>query len=144
MTNLEIVNFDFRKRKWTFSTDKVLEALDILNIKIPVRLEIANLWKIHKDYKKHEVIGIHDFVDDQHLIAIHSKIGELEASRILWHELAHAQQTERFNNFEEYLQSYKKAGGNCIGGKNYEENMFEKEAHEFEDRYRYEKLTIKC
>lgn len=89
MRDLELIGAE--SWRWSFDVDRVLEALEILDIKRRVVLRVVsarNHRGIHRFYVKPDPRA------GYHSITIDKDVSAVDAGRILWHELTHAWQTE--------------------------------------------------
>jgi hypothetical protein len=76
-----------------------------------------------------EKFEYHHGITVRRLASIH------EASSVLWHELKHAQQAERFDPPWAFFTQYAEAGGVTVGAASYRANPYEIEARECEQAH---------
>jgi hypothetical protein len=138
---------------WKFDNEAILAAIDELEIKLPVVLRFRHYkkhyntgWRtygkhgMHQDYNMgtyHE-IKINDALTWKH------KDGEDitldRVSWIIWHELKHAEQTERWAEYNQkspfrfYHEAYNTYHAKGRWGATYAENIYEVDANDFADR----------
>jgi hypothetical protein len=115
---------------WRIDLQAIKTAIDILEIKYPVRIRY-----IRGKYRR----GTHYARKEYHTITLSQDRPMKQANDTLWHELAHAQQAERFEERtgrpmrhfyrEEYLESQGPWGAS------YQENFYEIDANEVAKEY---------
>jgi len=124
---------------WSLDETAILEAIDYLGIKLPVRIRFMTSYAYkYNNYgekvKKSWTGGTHYSRQTWHRVTINQRYKKTSsASETLWHELVHCMQAERFaertgqsiNLFHEY--EYKKTDGEW--GRTYEGNLMEIEAN---------------
>lgn len=114
---------------WEFDYTKIDRALDFLKIYHPVRLGLkTGIYKL----------GHHDSRNNMHEIRISTYEEIEEANDSLWHELAHAMQSERLWREEgipiwQFGEIYNDNMG--PSGSMYRNNYFEIEAREIAEKY---------
>lgn len=130
----DILNFDRlvcmggkSKAGWYLDQDAILEAIDKLGIKRRVRVKFQTF--------KQRGRGTHYIErDGTHLITVDQRSNGESANSILWHELAHCMQAERWANEDErrnifnwHYDDYKAVDGDW--GNRYRGNAYEIEAN---------------
>lgn len=130
----DILNFDRlvcmggkSKAGWYLDQDAILEAIDQLGIKLKVRVKFQTF--------KRRGRGTHYIEFDRtHLITVDQLSSIESANFILWHELAHCMQAERWANedsrrdiFNWHSDDYKAVDGEW--GNSYRGNAYEIEAN---------------
>jgi myosin-crossreactive antigen len=107
-----------------FDYDAIREAIFDLGIKAPVVVKWSGARKI---------TGSHRYHNRRHVITVSSLNWSGEASKTLWHELAHARQMEQMGNPDKFHAEYAREGQ--WRSVRFDENKFEIEAREMEDRH---------
>lgn len=134
-------NTPMSKHKWNFDQTAINEAAEHLGLTFPVKV-------VGKRGKRGSTIGyykgIHPWSGEWvHEISVDRHLSAQEVSQTIWHELTHAQQTERylgddacFMAYGRFVRDYEAAGGGNVnsrkGLKKYMANEFEVEANENE------------
>jgi len=112
---------------WQLDEQQILGAIDILGIELPVRIRFMTT-------KHGDSLGTHYSRKDWHRVTIAQNIIKPgRASEVLWHELVHCMQAERFakrtgksiNQF--HKEEYKMLDGDW--GSSYQDNLLEIEAN---------------
>jgi hypothetical protein len=112
---------------WKVSAKKLDDACAEFGVTLPVVITFSN-----GNGGGH--LAAMDADGEYHHITISRKLSESAANEVLWHELCHAIQCERFDRetgrgiVNQYRDEYKKGG---ITGRAYWENPDEKEARNF-------------
>lgn len=122
-------------RNWQLDERMILQAIDILEIKLPVRIRFMSSYATNRyGESKNWRGGAHYSRDGWHRVTINQAYKEPEsASKTLWHELAHCMQAERFvertarplRDFHD--EEYKLLDGEW--GRSYQGNLLEIEAN---------------
>lgn len=144
----DILNFDRlfclggkSKAGWYLDQDAILEAIDKLGIKRHVRIKYMTA--------KRRGRGTH-YITRQgtHKITVDQLSSVQEASDIIWHELAHAMQSERWVNQDSrrkihrwHWDDYKAVDGEW--GNSYQGNIYEIEAERIAYENRDFHLVVK-
>lgn len=112
---------------WSIDEQAVLAAIDFLGIELPVRIRFMTT-------KYGASLGTHYSRTDWHRITIAQNIRQAgRASEILWHELVHCMQAERWSKKTGksinhwHVEEYKLLDGDW--GRSYDDNLLEKEAN---------------
>lgn len=117
---------------WQFDEVAFLKAIDLLGIKLPVRVRFMT-----GRYR----LGTHYARVDHHRITIHQAGSVTVSNNTIWHELAHAMQSERWAEkagqanpsgfYRRKTGPYVRAAGRY--GASYKENRYEIEARQIAD-----------
>src|SRR6185503_9557508 len=118
MANVLLPNSDRNQAGGRLDAGAVLEAVDFLGIKADI--EIVYTAQLRTSGKHLIAKG------GKHVIRLSTYIKGDQLGRTLWHEPAHAAQSERFDNFLRWHIAYSRES-NCRG---YLGNKFEVEARE--------------
>lgn len=111
---------------------KVLEAVEVLELELPVRVRWAN-GRTRR--------GSARFRDGQHCITLSTYLTAKQVTKTLWHELCHCAQRERADcPPEEWYHHYMRATP-FRGYAGYLENPYEVEARELADLMEDEELA---
>jgi len=110
---------------WKFDKEKIEEAIKLLKIKGPISIRLGYKYGIGGEY---------EFYRKRHRVWINLYEHFGFANKVLWHELCHVVQCEKYPTPVEYFTQYDLAGGNiyCAG---YDDNVFEIEAENFAEKW---------
>jgi hypothetical protein len=106
----------------SFNPTRVIEAVEFLEIREPVEIKWSGGTR---------TIGTHRWRDGKHLVTVSTYLPAEKLSAVLWHELTHAQQQERFGGPTDWYREY--SAENRTRG--YRQNRFEIEARENAEVY---------
>lgn len=104
-----------RRRDWEVDPLALKAACDLLDVAQPVNVQVTSRYRS---------TGGHRSVCGTHIIRLSTYMDAAEASRTLWHELAHASQEERFPSRAQFRVAYDEES--AVRG--YSANVFEIEA----------------
>jgi len=120
-----ITNKESWVQRWKFDKERIKEAIETLNIKGPISIRL--------DYK-FGIGGEYEFYRNRHRVWVNLYEYFDFANKVLWHELCHVVQCEKYPTPTDYFKQYDLAGGNiyCAG---YDDNVFEIEAQNFAEEW---------
>jgi hypothetical protein len=121
------------------------EAVEGLGLKKTVRFKWSSGGKAtnvsRQTFGTHDTKRIGDSGDYYHSITVSHYSNLYDTNETLWHELCHAQQTERFETPAEFIKSYRSYGGYSGSyGKKYKRNPYEVEAFGLGEELKYSEL----
>lgn len=103
---------------WRPHEDNIVAASELLGLSIPVKIVRNESCLVAGTYQ--------GLSDNKHLVIVSKRLPVDVASQTLWHELTHASQNERENNFMSRYKSLRESG-------EYRELIWEQEAKANED-----------
>ena len=138
---------------WKFDHDAILAAMDELQLKFPVVLRFRHYkrqqntgWRTFGKHgmRENHAMGIYHEIKINDALSWIRKIDDEDVtpgkiSWILWHELKHAEQTERWaehygkSPFRFYYEAYHAHYAKGKWGATYSQNIYELDANEFAD-----------
>lgn len=130
ITNVRVGSYTTTPPRWEFDVPAIEAAARSLGLRRPVTVGCAR-------YLSGRWEGMHIYANERHEINVSCSLTADKASRLLWHELAHAQQRERIG--PRFSLEYMAAGGRK--GPGYRANRFEHEAQAMEARAELEPLV---
>lgn len=130
---------DTARSGWVIDQDAVIEAMDLLNIQLPVRIRFTTV-------KRFVFTGTHRETPKQHVITLAQNVNAEHQSATLWHELAHAMQAERYARetglpITRFYAEYKRGRGEW--GMTYLGNKYEIEADRIMNEHRDDLLVVR-
>ena len=131
---------------WYLDQDAIIEAIDELGIKLPVHIRFMTATaRANREYGRGRswgkggkgwTHGTHRNTKQHHRITVDQERPAEDASNTLWHELAHAMQSEKWaertgKDITLWHTDYKAVDGEH--GRRYKGNLYEIEANQIAD-----------
>lgn len=85
--------------------------------------------------------GQYNYENGRHVVYVATRGSREFASEVIWHELTHARQCEKYGTMSAFMNEYRKYSLPRVNHSGYESNPFEVEARKIEDRYSHILLT---